>query len=128
MIPKEETYTNNQSQDLDKDIFLHVMFPHDDCCGFIACITQNFNLRGAPKNRPQKLPERAERAENPGRAIPHIQSDFDDKQITMCKHIQSEQGISAVCRPCGTCHQLQFVTNRIGSIREAPFSVTVQRW
>jgi hypothetical protein len=53
MIPKEETYTNHQSQDLDKDIFLHVMSPHDDCCGFIPCITQNFNLSIAPRNRPQ---------------------------------------------------------------------------
>ena len=70
MIPKEETYTNNQSQDLDKDIFLHVMFPHDDCCGFIACITQNFNLRGAPKNRPQNCQNEQKGPKTPGGPFP----------------------------------------------------------
>jgi hypothetical protein len=53
ITPKEETYTNNQSQDLDEEIFLHVMSPYDDCCGFIPYITQNFDLRSAPKIVPK---------------------------------------------------------------------------
>jgi hypothetical protein len=58
--------------------------PLDDCCGFISSL--RILISGVPRKSSPKLPERAERAENP-----HIRSDFGDKKITMCKHIRFEQ-------------------------------------